>query len=547
MYRIVLADDEALIREGVSENVPWERLGYEFAGSFENGLETLEYIRENPVDVVITDICMPYMDGIKLAEALYSESPDTKVIILSGYDEFDYAKKAIRFHVYEYLLKPITASELSEVLTRLRQHLDEEEARRRQINKLQATWRKGQSLLYSDVLLHLITGSKTEEESRRELQEVGANLDAGYYQVGIAELDVYAKTEYPDEKMKKESALMAFVVSNISEELLKEYKIGEVCQGKDHRAFFLFHGMEKEALIAAVQPACEEIMKQMNLAIHMELNIGLGRIVEELGDIYLSFEDAEKALGWHYLLGGGRIFDETEWKLCEEKRTEGSRQLDLLVEKLIAHLKLGEGEELAEDLMLLQRLFVKWYFDRRSIGTVLQRIVQSAENVLLASEPEEIPEDLSREKILTRLLEAGELSKAILLLKIYLENLMHLLEERKNTGGRRYALMAMDFIEKHYGDSELGLNTVCSYLNISMSRFSTIFKNVTGQTFIDALSNMRMQKAKELLIHTDLKNYEIAEKVGFNDPHYFGIAFKKQTGMTPTEFARSRRKNEETE
>ena len=99
-----------------------------------------------------------------------------------------------------------------------------------------------------------------------------------------------------------------------------------------------------------------------------------------------------------------------------------------------------------------------------------------------------------------------------------------------------------DYIEKHYGENELGLNTVCSYLNISTSRFSTIFKNITGETFMEVLTGIRMQKARELLENTSMKNYEIAEKVGFSDPHYFSAAFKKATGKSPTEYAREKRK-----
>ena len=126
MYRILLVDDEALIREAVSENVQWEKYGYELAGSCENGKEALEFIEKTPVDVVLTDICMPYMDGMQLSERLGEEHPSIKIIILSGYDDFDYAKKAIRYGVKEYLLKPITAEEMGKALLDLKAELDKE-------------------------------------------------------------------------------------------------------------------------------------------------------------------------------------------------------------------------------------------------------------------------------------------------------------------------------------------------------------------------------------------------------------------------------------
>ena len=110
-----------------------------------------------------------------------------------------------------------------------------------------------------------------------------------------------------------------------------------------------------------------------------------------------------------------------------------------------------------------------------------------------------------------------------------------------SSSGQKQAVLAMEYIRQHYNEPELGLNDICSYLNIGTSYFSTIFKEATGGTFLEFLSKTRMEKAKELLEQTALKNYEIAEKVGFSDPHYFGISFKKMTGKTPTEYAREKR------
>ena len=159
MYRILLVDDEALIREAVSENVAWEKYGYELVGSCENGKEALEYIAEHPVDVVLTDICMPYLDGMQLSERLNREYPDVKIIILSGYDEFEYAKKAIRYGVKEYLLKPITAKEMGQTLMDLKKEMDQEQAVERNISTMKANYHKGQILVYANVFLDLIKES----------------------------------------------------------------------------------------------------------------------------------------------------------------------------------------------------------------------------------------------------------------------------------------------------------------------------------------------------------------------------------------------------
>ena len=181
-------------------------------------------------------------------------------------------------------------------------------------------------------------------------------------------------------------------------------------------------------------------------------------------------------------------------------------------------------------------------YDRRSTGIVLQRVVDMMDELCRLSETEGCQRAVSGEDVLDRALTAGQLREALDILASYCKKTGEWMDSQKNVGGKKYAVMAMDYIEKNYGDCDLSLHSVCSYLNISTSRFSAIFKQVTGTTFMDVLIGLRMQKAKELLEHTDMKNYEIAERVGFNDSHYFSIAFKKITGKTPTEYAREMRK-----
>ena len=136
MYKALLVDDEALIREAISENIRWEEMGFELVGSCENGRDAMNLIRQNPPDLILTDICMPYVDGIELARYVHENYPDTKTVIISGYDEFEYAKQAVRYQVMEYILKPVTPAELTEVLQRARASLDEKKDRSRTMKKL---------------------------------------------------------------------------------------------------------------------------------------------------------------------------------------------------------------------------------------------------------------------------------------------------------------------------------------------------------------------------------------------------------------------------
>lgn len=172
----------------------------------------------------------------------------------------------------------------------------------------------------------------------------------------------------------------------------------------------------------------------------------------------------------------------------------------------------------------------------------LQQVIRAIGNTCqsLSDDPEKII--AQREKLLKEVSQAKTFDKAVTLVKEYAEGVFESLQDPNSSSGQRQGMMAMDYIRKNYMDQDLSLNSICSYLNISTSYFSTIFKEMTGETFIESLTRIRMEKAKELLENTTLKNYEIAEKVGFSDPHYFGISFKKMTGKTPTEYAREKRR-----
>ena len=152
-------------------------------------------------------------------------------------------------------------------------------------------------------------------------------------------------------------------------------------------------------------------------------------------------------------------------------------------------------------------------------------------------------EDLfhKREILMGRVTEQKTFKEAFKMAEDYVHEVFERCSSLNSSSGQKQAVLAMEYIRQHYNEPELGLNDICSYLNIGTSYFSTIFKEATGGTFLEFLSKTRMEKAKELLEQTALKNYEIAEKVGFSDPHYFGISFKKMTGKTPTEYAREKK------
>ena len=225
----------------------------------------------------------------------------------------------------------------------------------------------------------------------------------------------------------------------------------------------------------------------------------------------------------------------------EEQPAEKNLSIKDHVEKLVAALKAGkkETQSIFWNISLLRSRKCGWI--RVVPAMYLQQIIRAADETC----EDMVPDNRlfsKREALLQQVTEQNSFDSAVELVRNHIGEIFQTLSDANSSSGQRQARLALDYIQKNYMDPDLSLNSICSYLNISTSYFSTIFKELTGETFTEVLIRTRMEKAKELLENTTMKNYEIAEKVGFADPHYFGISFKKMTGCTPTEYAREKRK-----
>lgn len=538
MYRLLLVDDEFLVREAISENIHWNELGYQLVSICENGKEAMEYIKEFQVDVVMTDICMPFVDGIELSRYIHENYPKISVIIFSGYDEFEYAKKAIKYGVSEYLLKPVTRDELSDILISLKEKIDKKREKESEFNKLSGSYFKNRILIQSKIIENLIMGNQTEEESRREIEEYGLHMDYLEYRIAIIEIDIYSDLYNVNEDKIKQGEMKSFVIYNISNEIMKKYEAGEVCKEDNNRGLLLFWTNYPRELEQKIRIICKEIQEAVYKVLKSTVTIGIGEKVHSLADLHKSYYDAADMLIYRYLWDENQIFDREKL----QNQLEGNVKLDNIIEQVILSVKLKEMGQIEKNLIRIQELFKESYTGRNKVCLHLYQIVTKTCDLLKASDLTEEFIYQTKENAITCITGARSLTEAMCVLKKFCHMACEELDKQKNSSGNKQAMLANDYIEKHYGDFDLTLNSICSYLCISTSHFSSIFKIYTGDTFMEVLIRTRMQKAMELLENTNLRNYEIAEKVGFRDPHYFSIAFKKMTGKSPKEYAKEKRK-----
>ena len=539
MYRILLVDDEILVRDAIKENIDWKSIDCELVGDCENGKQAAEFVQEHPVDIVLTDILMPYMDGMELSHFLHDNYPDIVIVIFSGFGEFEYAKKAIQYGVSEYLLKPVTAMELTGVIEKMKQKVDQQRREKSKMDKLAQNsekYRKNEQIIRSKNMEALVNCTTDVNKTIQRLSEMGIDISAASYRVALFDIDLYSGMYKLDTEKRQESALMAFVLFNISDEIVTREEAGIAYQEGNNRVGILFQETWSRNFTSKTKEICREIQQKTKEVMGFDVSMGIGKWVKKPEELIQSHDMAEQTLQYRYLLGGNLLID------MEEQHPVQEINLDESLEDLKEFMKTGQKEQVDQTLATIEEAIRQALMEKSRACMYLQQVIRTMDNACedVSADMDRIRED--RDELLRQVTDQKSFEDACKVVQKHTDRIFEILSEMNTSSSKRQARLAIDYIQKNYMDPDLSLNSICSYLNISTSYFSTIFKDETGETFTEVLIRTRMEKARELLEKTTMKNYEIAEKVGFSDPHYFGISFKKMTGCTPTEYAREKRR-----
>lgn len=538
MYKVILVDDEILVREAMRENVDWAGLGYQLVGDCEDGRAAISFTQSNEVDLILTDIFMPFVDGMELSRYIYENYPEIQVVIFSGYGEFEYAKKAMQYNVFEYLLKPVTAKELSECLLRVHNKLEDQKSQKEKIAKLTkvySSYTKNTPLILSGLLSGLIKGTSHTESSLMQLNESGIDILGAYYRVGVIDIDFDGPTRLYSKGEKRDYSLLSFVVENISMEIASNHKSGFAFRDADNRISLLFRTNSMKGFSEKITSIIQEIQQNCKNLMGLIVSICVGPYVTTIESLNESYQKAQEALAYGYTAGKGFAFE-------MEKHTfvPSNFNPELPIKSLVSQIQWGHEEEVQNILEEFTNLIHGKYLKKEQAGAYLQQLIMAiSDSFFIMNNEEEVIRE--RNDIANQAARAPTFSEGMQVVCAYANKAMQVLAEAGQSSGYRQAILAVNYIKENYANTGISLNDICRYLNISTSHFSSIFKEATGETFMETLTRIRMERAEQLLQHTDLKNYEIAEKVGFSDPHYFNVAFKKMHGITPKEYAREKK------
>jgi two-component system, response regulator YesN len=487
------------------------------------------------------------MDGLKLSEELRKRFPTTKVVILTGFDEFEYAQKAIKLNIIEYILKPVSSKDVIEMLTRVRTKMDEEMAQRKDMEALREYYRKSLPVLREKFLASLVASKLKKKEISEKSQNYNIDINGEAFTVSVISID-YNATAPADEGVNGERGrptfhliedreLLKFAILNITEEITGKYNMGHTFLYNDYVIIIFCHAYtDRETVMVNTFTTLEVVRQSVEIYLKLTVTIGLGTISQDVSDLCKSYENAIKALDYRVLLGGNRVISIDD---LEPGRMEKVVFDSLKEHTLRSCMKVGTIKELEE---LIEGLFKELVEARASFKDYQVYLLEMLMSVL------KVAKDLSVDidnvfgpncNLFAEMYEFKDLQEVKgWLTSISSKIMSHISKERQDTC-KQLVDKAREYIEKNYHDSEITIDKVCKYLHISPTYFSTIFKRETKHTFVNYLTQVRMEAAKELLGTTGLKAFEIAEKVGYSEPNYFSYCFKRNYGISPSEYRNS--------
>lgn len=473
--KIYLAEDEFIVREGIKKIINWDEEGFDFCGEAADGELAYQGILEHRPDILITDIKMPFMNGLELSRLVRKELPKTKIIIISGHEEFKYAHEALQIGVTEYLLKPINSGMLLKVVKKVASQIEDESTE------------DSRKKLFVEILEgHL---------SLTEIYERAENLDieirAKYYQIIIGKVinsgsHAFLATFFDNDKyvdfFNREIEGFALLVKGDSIECVEE---------------------RSNSYVVKVNSECKDVL------------VGRGAVVERLSSLRHSYEEASRQLAKQYVSQ-----DKDDFKITDLGKMD--------FDKVEMFLKTGELEAVA--------CFVETYFiaigEKALNSLVLRQYLVLNMHLLVLN----IMDDLELEDLDDIFKITQEISRVRDYITVIFKKAIQHRDKLRSHGNYRIIEEAKKFMHEKYQDDGMSLLSVASYVNMSANHFSTIFSKETGTSFIKYLTDIRMNQAKVLLKGSDLSCAQIGLAVGYKDPQYFSYIFKKIENCTPMQF-----------
>ncbi|MBR5495820.1 MAG: response regulator, partial [Oscillospiraceae bacterium] len=509
MYKLMIVEDEIIVRDGMTKNMNFADYGFELVAICEDGKQAMEQYQKTTPDAIISDICMPFVDGIELATFVKTQNEKVQIVLLTGHDEFEYAKAALKAGVNDYILKPITKKELKKVLCDLKENLDKEKDKQSKVISLETDLHKTNKEAKEGFLNKLILAPMEDASVKQSLERYSISIGDGYCTCLVVEI---MQKGVPIDEVTRYGAC------NVSAEICAKYLESAVFRDAHEKIVCILSCDDKKKLIENATKIANEIVTALSHVLSITAYIGVGKVVDRICTVADSYNVAKIALGYKFLTPLKHIVD--AGAIGKTPSDTGLLSTDWSKDFVNCIL--------ASDMALLKAKVINMFeyikqtdLSQRSISMLISDVYSSSIRELSSltgqTQTGAVPIEYN-EKNHTECME--KFLKNI-------ENLSVKLEKSPDTFQQEIAQNAVKYIDENFKNPDISLNSVCSHLSISPSYFSTIFKEKTGTTFVEYLTNLRLESAKNMLRYTNKTVSEISDEVAYKDPNYFSVIFKK--------------------
>ncbi|MDC7239750.1 MAG: response regulator [Spirochaetales bacterium] len=524
-YKMILVDDEDEVRGRISSKISHDS-GFKVVAAAGNGYDALELIEKHNPHVVLTDIKMPFVDGIELARTIKRDFPTVRVAFITGFDEFEYAREAVELHVTSYLTKPVTQNDISNFLDKLKLELDEEFKEKYNLDTLRQRYEQSLPLIIDNYFTSFLVFSQSgRNEDIENLRHHGISLDDREYIMAFVQTE--RDQNNPDvveyEKLK-------LSVRSVIQSILERHGY----------TFYSFHFNNGIALVIKenslnflrkVDSVFYEMVKMVEQYLGVYIDIGVSKLHKGFSELRTAYEESSQALGFSRFLNAGRIVYIDQ---LEKDRPKTLSLSDTDINDIVYNVKFGSDRDIRN---VMESVKLNALRDSKTVTNFRPYIITMV-NILVnfcdstgVDLDEVLEEDVLEKMTRFRNLESmfdWVLSVILKLRELNLKN--------KMTNSQRMLDNAINYMEKNFTDPKISMESVCDEMGISVSYLSLLFKKEKQTTFVKYLTMIRLERAKELLGLTSEKIIDIAGKCGYNEVYYFSHSFKKYTGVSPKKY-----------
>ena len=495
IFHLLIVDDETIFRKGLSEYINWETYDCVVSATAKNGTEAIDIIESTPIDIVITDVRMPSLDGIGLAKYIHENHPEISVIILSGYSEFEYARSAIQYNVAEYLLKPAAKKDVINAVQNVAKKLLESKS---SISKSEQAFLKDQ--FFQELTDHVVP-----DDSLNKLSNFDINLN-NYY---------VAAFQLPDD-MSMVGTLKDIIIDN---------KLNSYCFRYNNLIINVYFDYETEDTSAIIDN-CNTIDSSFKMFTSLNVNAGISGYHHSARNFSTAVSEAILALSLNFYFSAHVVEFSSDYVAGKETFSADTNLLLHDFENSVIQLDFKSASD------ILGSIFNKLesnFSDENTVRSICTQIYLICYRVMLKSNT--LP---TEDEYINKINSGSDFFQ----LKETVRNLIYDVKKQLTQSSKKYSSFieeTITYIKEHIAD-DLSLELIAQNVHTNESYLSRTFKKECGHSIVSYITMLRISMAKDFLANTNLKTFEISDKIGIHDPAYFSVIFKKNTGLSPKDY-----------